>query len=180
MQKIKEVLEDSIQQEFEEDFIEMNDEKLVENRIVPLTEDQIMQLTKPATSPDIEYPLKTQKCVFFDKMPGIYFPTICRDQFYYLVIKKQWRYIIFKLDPEEHNSVYIEKCGLRDSTYDDFLQSINPEEPRWIIYDFEMNVKEFGVDSIKTKMVFIIYSPDCCSDSKAKTVITFKKDMLLS
>ena len=105
---------------------------------------------------------------------------MCRDQFYYLVIKRQWRYIIFKLDPEEHNSVYIEKCGLRDSSYDQFLESLSADQPRWIIYDFEIKVKEFGVDSVKNKLVFIIFSPDNCSDTKAKTVITFKKDMLLS
>ena len=96
-----------------------------------------------------------------------------------MMIHRSWRYIIFKIDPEDHNSVYIDKCGMRDSTYEEFLESIPTDEPRWIIYDFEYEAQSYGVMSTKKKCVFIIYSPDDSRDMKSKSLITFKKDMLL-
>lgn len=77
-------------------------------------------------------------------MGGLYVPQVCRDQFYYLMMKKQWRYIIYKVESEEKSSIEIDVCGLRDSTYEEFLESLPSDQPRWIIFDFEYEIKEYG------------------------------------
>ena len=68
---------------------------------------------------------------------GLYVPFNCRDQFYYLMIKKQWRYVVYKVEEEEKSSIELEKCGLRDSDHQEFLDSIPEDKPRWIIFDLE-------------------------------------------
>ena len=112
-------------------------------------------------------------------MGGLYIPFICRDQFYYMMIKRQWRYITLKVDTEDHGSVSIERCGLRDESHEDFLSHVPKDEPRWILFDFEWEAKEYGQVATKSKVILIVYSPDSCTDNKSKTIITFKKDLLL-
>ena len=79
-----------------------------------------------------------------DKMAGLYVPFVCRDQFYYLVKKRQWRYIIYNIEELEHDSVEIDKCGPRSSSFSYFVASMPPDEPRWVVYDFEYEVTEHG------------------------------------
>jgi len=171
-------------QDFEEEF----DDAEVELEVAaPLTQEQIDLLTGAHThnhedGEECEYyePLRRMKeVIFFDKMGGIFVPPICRDQFWFLVAKRQWRFIIFKVDTENKDSVLIDKCGLRDSTYEEFLESMTEDEPRWVIYDYEYEAKEYGIMSMKSKLVLIVFSPDDCTDNKSKSIITYKKDLLM-
>ena len=38
---------------------------------------------------------------------------------------------------------------------------------------------EYGVLAQKNKLCLIVYSPDNCKDNIAKTIITYKKDLLM-
>jgi len=42
-----------------------------------------------------------------DLMGGLYIPLSCRDQFYFLRVKRMWRYIIYRLNPEDPEFVEI-------------------------------------------------------------------------
>ena len=53
------------------------------------------------------------KCTYFDKMKDLYVPNECQAQAYNLIKFRFWRYIIFKVDSFDKNSISIEKCGLR-------------------------------------------------------------------
>ena len=55
-----------------------------------------------------------------DPQGGLYIPMNCRDQFYFLRTKRQWRYIIYKLSDFDGEAVEVDKCGLRDSEFEDF------------------------------------------------------------
>jgi hypothetical protein len=59
-----------------------------------------------------------------DNFGGLYIPMDCRDQFYFLRVKRQWRYIIFKISEDDPNFVEIEKCGLRDQEFDEFKEAM--------------------------------------------------------
>ena len=79
-------------------------------------------------------------------MKGLFIPHACRDNFYFLALKRQWRYVTYMVEPEEKDSIQIDFCGLRESTFDQFTEQIPEDMPRWIIYDFEYDVKEFGIE----------------------------------
>ena len=75
-----------------------------------------------------------------------------------LKTKREWRYVIFKVD--SFNVVSIEKCGLRIESFTSFLKSVQNDEPRWIIYDLQYTAIEDGVTKMKQKLILIIYVPD--------------------
>ena len=93
-------------------------------------------------------------------MGGLYIPLNCRDQFYFLRVKRQWRFIIFKLSEDDPSFVEIEKCGLRDQEFEDFKEIMPKDSARWVVYDFEYKINEFGLDCTKAKLLFIVYNPD--------------------
>jgi cofilin len=110
-----------------------------------------------------------------DQMGGLYIPLDCRDQFYYLRMKRQWRYIIFKVSDEDPTFVEIERCGPRDQTFDEFKENMPKDQARWVVYDFEFTVKEYGLDLTKAKIIFMVYNPDINTNSLLKSIIVFKK-----
>jgi hypothetical protein len=110
-----------------------------------------------------------------DQMGGLYIPLNCRDQFYYLRIKRQWRYIIFRLSADDPTFVEIEKCGPRDCDFDEFKNSMPHDSARWVVYDFEYTIEEYGLYLTKSKLIFIIYNPDSNENSQEKRTILFKK-----
>ena len=95
-----------------------------------------------------------------DTMGGLYIPLICRDQFYYMRVKRQWRYIIYRLNANDTSYVEVDRLGERNSTFEDFKQAMPANQARWVVYDFEYQVTEFGATATKRKMIFIIYCPD--------------------
>ena len=113
-----------------------------------------------------------------DPQGGLYIPMACRDQFYYLRTKRQWRYIIYKISEFDFESVEVDKCGLRDSSFEEFQHSLPENEARWAVYDFEYTITEYDLESRKSKMLFIVYSPDSNTNSKEKNTILFNKNTL--
>jgi hypothetical protein len=51
-------------------------------------------------------------------------------------------------------------------------------ESRWAVYDFEYTTIEYGLESRKSKILFIVYSPDSNPNTKEKNVILFNKNTL--
>ena len=54
----------------------------------------------------------------------------------------------------------IDRCGLRDSTLEEFKQVLPHDRARWIIYDFDYNMHDSGMTLTKTKLLLIVYSPE--------------------
>lgn len=153
-------------------------EMLQKQVIAPLTEEQIKELIKSKLQRAVERQFKYQRSKFInmDKYSGLYVPFVCRDQFYYLVKKRQWRYIIYNIEEHEHDSVEIDKCGPRSSSFAYFVASMPADEPRWVVYDFEYEVTEHGMTRKKSKLLFIVYRPDESTDTVCKNLILFRKD----
>ena len=107
-------------------------------------------------------------------MGKLYVPYICRDQFFFMRVKRRWRFITFKLCDDDHEFVEIDKCGIRECDFDSFLEFVPSDGARWIFYDFEHTKIEQGKELTKTKLVFIIYTPSGCS-VKHKTTMTYQR-----
>ncbi len=69
---------------------------------------------------------------------------------------KETRYIIIKCN-DDQSSVELEKVGERDETFDQFVENMPKDEPRWAIFELHVD-KDDG--STADKMVFFHYSPD--------------------
>ena len=110
---------------------------------------------------DHHYKLKKMKfCTHFEKMKDLFVPNECRVQVYYLIKFRFWRYIIFKVDEIDKNSISIEKCGLREDDIDQIREVLNPTSPRYIILDHEFTESGHGVTRKQDKIIFISYIPD--------------------
>eukprot|EP00257_Ricinus_communis_P001513 XP_002511837.2 actin-depolymerizing factor 8 [Ricinus communis] len=85
--------------------------------------------------------------------------------------KRNHRFIVFKID-EKIQQVSVEKLGGPHETYDDFANSLPPNECRYAVYDFDFTTNE---NCQKSKIFFIAWSPDT-SRVRSKMVYASSKD----
>ena len=115
-------------------------------------------------------------CTFFDQMKDLFVPNDCRTQVYYLIKFRYWRYVIFKVDDNDKNSISLEKCGLRSDNIEHVssVLKLNPTSPKYILLDHEYeNNSGHGVSIKQHKIIFISYIPDDCKDIKEKNLLLF-------
>ncbi|OWM88218.1 hypothetical protein CDL15_Pgr003630 [Punica granatum] len=80
----------------------------------------------------------------------------CKLKFMELKAKRNYRFIMFKID-EKILEVVVEKAGGHDETYDDFTASFPANECRYAVLDFDFTTIE---NCQKSKIFFIAWSPD--------------------
>ncbi|XP_050238717.1 actin-depolymerizing factor 12-like [Mercurialis annua] len=85
--------------------------------------------------------------------------------------KRNHRFIVFKID-EKIQQVTVEKVGDPQDSYDDFTNSMPPNECRYAVYDFDFTTHE---NCQKSKIFFIAWSPDV-SRVRSKMVYASSKD----
>ncbi|KAL7160135.1 hypothetical protein ABFS83_01G073800 [Erythranthe nasuta] len=95
----------------------------------------------------------------------------CKLRFMELKAKRNYRYIIFKID-ESIQQVVVEKLGQKEETYDDFTACLPENECRYTVYDFNFTTEEL---CHKSKIFFIAWSPDT-SKIRSKMVYASTKD----
>ena len=159
----------------DEERVDAHMEQLENQVIAPLTEDKIKDLIVSRLAHGIEqnFVFQRQGKVNMDNMGGMYIPMDCRDQFYYLVRKRQWRYVIYMLDVEDDPSaVFIEKCGMPEETYEDMVAALPDDRCAWAVIDLEL-----GEGSRTShKIVFLTYQPDACVSGQEKRSIKFNQN----
>ena len=126
----------------------------------------IEDLTTARSEREPELAYRTQRRVNMDKMNGMYIPFDCRDQMWYMIKKRTWRYIVYTLDPEDLFSIVIERCGLRDAPHEDFLEAVPDNRAAWIAIDLPVSPK-------LDKVIFITWVPEGCT-REGRTTMTFK------
>lgn len=99
--------------------------------------------------------------------------VVCDDaevdgEFDNLKAKKAYRYIIFKI--EDKKTIKVEKCGMREESYDMFLEALITE-CRYAVYDCEYTTDDGRSDS---KLCFVAYNPDSCGVKEKMLYSTFK------
>lgn len=84
---------------------------------------------------------------------GMHVDDECKLKFLELKAKRNFRFIVFKIE-EKKMEVVIEKLGLPDDSYDDFAASMPANECRYAVYDFDFTTDE---NCQKSKIFFIAW-----------------------
>ncbi|URE33931.1 actin-depolymerizing factor [Musa troglodytarum] len=77
----------------------------------------------------------------------------CKLKFLELKAKRNFRFIVFKID-ERIQQVMVEKLGQPDESYDDFTASLPADECRYAVFDFDFVTDE---NCQKSKIFFIAW-----------------------
>lgn len=75
----------------------------------------------------------------------------CKLRFLELKAKRNFRFIVFKID-EKIQQVAVEKLGQPEETYDDFTNSLPPNECRYAVFDLDF----VTVDNCQKSKIFFI------------------------
>ena len=84
------------------------------------------------------------------------------------------RFIVFKV-LDGASGVDVEYAGARDETFEHFRNKMPANEPRYAVYDLEFT-KADGVKS--SKILFIMYSPDSCTQGQLRFIYSTNKDAI--
>ncbi|KAL5994339.1 hypothetical protein ACLOJK_024388 [Asimina triloba] len=95
----------------------------------------------------------------------------CKLKFLELKAKRNYRFIVFKID-EKIQEVKVEKLGQPNESYDDFTICLPANECRYAVYDFDFTTNE---NCQKSKIFFIAWSPDT-SKVRSKMLYASSKD----
>ncbi|XP_074586984.1 actin-depolymerizing factor 1 [Curcuma longa] len=95
----------------------------------------------------------------------------CKLKFLELKAKRNFRFIVFKID-EQNQQVMIEKLGQPEESYDDFTASLPANECRYAVFDFDFVTDE---NCQKSKIFFISWAPDT-SKVRSKMLYASSKD----
>ncbi|KAL3517149.1 hypothetical protein ACH5RR_024051 [Cinchona calisaya] len=102
---------------------------------------------------------------------GIAVDDQCKLKFLELKSKRNYRYIVFKID-DITKQVAVEKLGNHNETYEDFANSLPANECRYAVFDYDFTTDE---NCHKSKIFFIAWSPDT-SRVRTKMVYASSKD----
>ncbi|KAF3903204.1 Cofilin [Dactylellina cionopaga] len=80
----------------------------------------------------------------------------CIPTYQNLKLKEDHRYIIYKLT-DNLKEILIDKASAKDSTYDDFVADLPPDNCRYAVYNYPFQ-RENGEK--KNKIIFISWTPD--------------------
>ncbi|KAA3459860.1 Actin-binding, cofilin/tropomyosin type [Gossypium australe] len=117
---------------------------------------------------DIER-LEPEKGLQANAASGMAVDDECKLKFLELKAKRNYRYIIFKIQDQQ---VVVEKVGNPGSTYEEFTASLPADECRYSVFDFDFTTDE---NCQKSKIFFIAWSPDT-SRVRSKMVYASSKD----
>jgi cofilin len=86
---------------------------------------------------------------------GVSVDSSCVEKYQELKLKKIHKFIIFKLSKDLKEIIVDQTSESPD--YEEFVQSLPEDEPRWAVYDFKYEVDEGGA---RNKLVFVSWFPD--------------------
>lgn len=104
-------------------------------------------------------------------MSGIAIDESCVNLFMHMKTRKQYKWLIFKVD-DSGRTVVPDKIGGQSSSYNDFVCSLPDGQCRYAVYDYEYRSPERGATK---KMVFLLWAPDH-SGVKPKMMYASTKD----
>ncbi|WCJ26244.1 Actin-depolymerizing factor [Euphorbia peplus] len=95
----------------------------------------------------------------------------CKLKFLELKAKRNYRYIVFKIE-EAVQQVVVEKLGQPRDSFDDFTDSLPANECRYAVFDFDFTTTE---NVPKSKIYFVAWSP-ATSRVRSKMLYASSKD----
>ncbi|GAA5810321.1 hypothetical protein MFLAVUS_003742 [Mucor flavus] len=103
---------------------------------------------------------------------GVAVNSECLELYQDLKLRKKYKYIIFKLSPD-NKEIVVEKSAT-EAEYNDFLSQLPDDEPRYAVFDFEF---EKAGDGKRNKITFYSWIPDT-SKVRQKMLYASSKDAL--
>ncbi|KAL8172484.1 hypothetical protein V2J09_024288 [Rumex salicifolius] len=110
-------------------------------------------------------------CMQANAASGMAVDDECKLKFLELKSKRNYRFIVFKIE-EKVQKVVVEKLGGPDESYDDFTSSLPADECRYCVFDYDFTTDEHCQ---KSKIFFIAWSPDT-SKVRSKMLYASSKD----
>jgi len=104
---------------------------------------------------------------------GVAVSDECVSKYQDLKLGKSLRYVLFKLS-EDLKEVQVDKTAPSGAPYEEFLESLPPNDCRYGVYDFEYTAEDGGQ---RNKIVFVLWAPDSAK-IKPKMLYTSSKDAL--
>lgn len=86
------------------------------------------------------------------------------------------RFLVARIT-EDSSQIVLEAKGERTATFDDFVNAIPADEPRYGVFDLEFEADDGRPVS---KMVFVTYVPDTCKKIAVKFPYANSKDIIKS
>jgi len=90
----------------------------------------------------------------------------CVEKFNEMKIRHTHRFLIYKIT-DDKTAIEIEKEGLKDKTYDDFLAEMPENQPRYAVCDIPFTTPD---GRPQEKIVFFLWNPD---DGPVKTKMLY-------
>mmetsp|Transcript_122507 Transcript_122507/g.352030 ORF Transcript_122507/g.352030 Transcript_122507/m.352030 type:complete len:137 (+) Transcript_122507:90-500(+) len=103
-------------------------------------------------------------------MSGVTVASACVDIFNQIKMKKDLRYVTFKI--EDGKEIVVDCSGPPDENWDDFVAKLPEEEPRYALVDVPFENKQ-GVQT--SKLTFVAWSPDDKTTVKQRMVYASSK-----
>ena len=94
-------------------------------------------------------------------------------QFTDLRMKRAYRYLVFKVN-DTQTGIEVEHAGARDASFETFRSHMPTDQPRYAIYDLEFKKS----DHPESKLIFVMYSPDTCTQGSLRFVYSTHKDAM--
>ncbi|KAJ2921710.1 hypothetical protein H1R20_g15383, partial [Candolleomyces eurysporus] len=107
----------------------------------------------------------------YDYASGVGVNAECLSAYQELKLGKKHKFIIYQLNAQ-NTEIVVEKTS--SGTYEDFLESLPEDQPRFAVFDFEFEKEGAGK---RNKLTFFSWSPDG-SKIKQKMVYASSKDAL--
>ncbi|GAA5998847.1 actin-binding ADF family protein [Rhodotorula paludigena] len=102
---------------------------------------------------------------------GVAVDPSCQETFQSLKLGKKTKFIVFKLS-DDLQKIQVEKSS-ESGNYDEFLDALPANSPRYAVYDFEYEKDE----GKRSKICFVAWSPDEAK-IKEKMLYASSKDAL--
>ncbi|KAF3340235.1 Actin-depolymerizing factor [Carex littledalei] len=142
--------------DLEDDFIVQVEAKNVKTSDLSKSKSKSGVVGKEENNNDLKSKKAKQGPKVANSASGMAVHDDCKLRFLELKTKRNFRFIVFKID-EKIQQVAVEKLGQPEETYDDFSNSLPPNECRYAVFDFDFVTDE---NCQKSKIFFISWSPD--------------------
>lgn len=158
-------------EEFKKEMKSRREQKILDK----LTDDIRQQYITGKFKSDAEPALRKTNLYKVHSNKDLVVPQAARDMFYYLKVKKEWRFIILKCNEKDPTFVEIERCGARDQRFATMKELLPKDRARWIIFEIPMETKSKDSDkSVREDHTILIkYSPEANKNAEKQIV----KDM---
>mmetsp|Transcript_50597 Transcript_50597/g.94490 ORF Transcript_50597/g.94490 Transcript_50597/m.94490 type:complete len:137 (+) Transcript_50597:80-490(+) len=106
-------------------------------------------------------------------MSGVAVSDECQDKYNEIKMKKEMRYVIFKI--QDKKEIVVESTGPASEKYEDFVKKLPEAEPRYALIDYDYMSTDGRPQS---KLCFVFWSPDDKTSVKDRMLYASSKDAL--